>query len=172
MVQQLADALDIDRGELARLAHSARQRSREPRSAQRDGARCMAATEPRPTEQDAAPAPLALSELGYIKLRDEDREELEGISVEAALAAGNAAMPFWRSALRKGQPLGPGGNPTTTADVGATIACAKTLASSLEKFTARRHLRCSIYGEELASTEPAVRELILFVVRVPGRSPP
>jgi fructose-1,6-bisphosphatase/inositol monophosphatase family enzyme/DNA-binding XRE family transcriptional regulator len=83
-------------------------------------------------------------------------EELEEVARFAVLMGVGALMPFFRAAFAP--PGGWGhGNVATRGDIASTIQITRALIPMLDTFTQRRDQRCSIFAEELSSTDPKVR---------------
>jgi myo-inositol-1(or 4)-monophosphatase len=84
-------------------------------------------------------------------------EELEDVARFAALAGAGASMPFFRATFAP--PGGWGhGNVATRGDIASTIQITRALIPMLDSFSQKRDQRCSIFAEELSSTDPKVRD--------------
>lgn len=84
-------------------------------------------------------------------------EQLEEIARFASLTGAGASMPFFRAAFAPPTALGHG-NVATSGDVASTVQITRALVPMLDSFSQRRNQRCSIFAEELGSTDPRVRD--------------
>jgi fructose-1,6-bisphosphatase/inositol monophosphatase family enzyme len=98
-------------------------------------------------------------------------DELELAARSAAAAGGFAAMGYYRSALANASVLGEEGNPTTEADVQATLAIIRSLDPVMRLIAAKNDCGRSYFAEELAKAdknEAREKEIIQILGQLGG----